>query len=112
MRGNSLTSRSSNPSHLEAVGPVVEGMAWALQDMLTTNREAVEGRLRRGLVLPVLVHGDAAFSGQGVVAETLNMSALEAYVTGGTVHLVINNQLGFTDQQPRNPIRSGSPIRM
>jgi 2-oxoglutarate decarboxylase len=79
---------ASNPSHLEAVDPVVEGMARALQDSLPGASER--------LVLPVLVHGDAAFAGQGVVAETLNMSALNAYETGGTVHLVINNQLGFT----------------
>jgi 2-oxoglutarate dehydrogenase E1 component len=79
---------SSNPSHLEAVDPVVEGMARAYQD-----QSAPDGG---GPVLPVLVHGDAAFAGQGVVAETLNMSALPGYTTGGTVHLVINNQLGFT----------------
>ncbi len=78
---------ASNPSHLEAVDPVVEGMARAKQDQ-------VEGRSFP--VLPVLVHGDAAFAGQGVVAETLNLSQLKGYRTGGTVHLVINNQLGFT----------------
>jgi multifunctional 2-oxoglutarate metabolism enzyme len=79
---------SSNPSHLEAVDPVVEGMARAKQDLLEDGPEYG--------VLPLLVHGDAAFAGQGVVAETLNMSALDGYTTGGTVHLVINNQLGFT----------------
>jgi 2-oxoglutarate decarboxylase len=79
---------SSNPSHLEAVDPVVEGMTRAYQDLSETG----SGRP----VLAVLVHGDAAFAGQGVVAETLNMSALHGYTTGGTVHLVINNQLGFT----------------
>ncbi len=79
---------ASNPSHLEAVDPVVEGMVRARQDVLD------EGT--RYPVLPLLVHGDAAFAGQGVVAETLNLSALRGYRTGGTVHLVINNQLGFT----------------
>ena len=82
---------SSNPSHLEAVDPVVEGMARALQDQGADK----EGGLAHP-VLPLLLHGDAAFAGQGVVAETLNMSALPGYETGGTVHLVINNQLGFT----------------
>ena len=88
---------ASNPSHLEAVGPVVEGMARAIQDALAQSG-APDGApaVPTGLVLPVLVHGDAAFAGQGVVAETLNMSTLAAYETGGTVHLVINNQLGFT----------------
>ena len=80
---------SSNPSHLEAVDPVVEGMARARQDQLERGR-------RGHPVLPMLIHGDAAFAGQGVVAETLNMSALPGYAIGGTVHLVINNQLGFT----------------
>jgi 2-oxoglutarate decarboxylase len=79
---------ASNPSHLEAVDPVVEGMARARQDLYA---EGVGFP-----VLAVLVHGDAAFAGQGVVAETLNLSALEGYRTGGTVHVVINNQLGFT----------------
>jgi len=77
-----------NPSHLEAVDPVTEGMARAAQDVLG------EGARRR--VIAVLVHGDAAFAGQGVVAETLNMSALSGYRTGGTVHIVVNNGIGFT----------------
>jgi 2-oxoglutarate decarboxylase len=79
---------ASNPSHLEAVNPVVEGMARALQDM--------RGDTGREQVLPVLVHGDAAFAGQGVVAETLNMNALSGYRTGGTIHVVANNGIGFT----------------
>jgi 2-oxoglutarate dehydrogenase E1 component len=79
---------SPNPSHLEAVDPVVCGMTRAFQDEL--------GDEARRRVLAVLVHGDAAFSGQGVVAETLNMSRLRAYGNGGTVHVVVNNQIGFT----------------
>jgi 2-oxoglutarate decarboxylase len=79
---------ASNPSHLEAVDPVVEGMARAKEDESDDER--------RGTVLPVLVHGDAAFAGQGVVAETFNLSAVPGYEVGGTVHLVVNNQLGFT----------------
>ncbi|MGA3351927.1 MAG: multifunctional oxoglutarate decarboxylase/oxoglutarate dehydrogenase thiamine pyrophosphate-binding subunit/dihydrolipoyllysine-residue succinyltransferase subunit [Acidimicrobiales bacterium] len=79
---------ASNPSHLEAVDPVVEGIARARHDQ---RRDP--GRYH---VLPVLIHGDAAFAGQGVVAETLELSKLRGYRTGGTVHLVINNQLGFT----------------
>ncbi|MBI3282058.1 MAG: multifunctional oxoglutarate decarboxylase/oxoglutarate dehydrogenase thiamine pyrophosphate-binding subunit/dihydrolipoyllysine-residue succinyltransferase subunit [Acidobacteria bacterium] len=77
-----------NPSHLEAVDPVVEGMVRPRQDRL--------GDTRRERVIPILIHGDAAFTGQGVVFETLNLTALEGYRTGGTIHLVINNQLGFT----------------
>jgi multifunctional 2-oxoglutarate metabolism enzyme len=80
---------SANPSHLEAVDPVVVGMARAKLD-----QRGEEGPGRN--VLPVLIHGDAAFAGQGVVAETLSMSQLEGYETGGTVHVVVNNQLGFT----------------
>jgi 2-oxoglutarate dehydrogenase E1 component len=87
---------SSNPSHLEAVDPVVEGMARARQDQLDAAAAADGGELAAHPVLPLLIHGDAAFAGQGVVAETLNMSALPGYETGGTIHLVINNQLGFT----------------
>ncbi|NWF99575.1 MAG: multifunctional oxoglutarate decarboxylase/oxoglutarate dehydrogenase thiamine pyrophosphate-binding subunit/dihydrolipoyllysine-residue succinyltransferase subunit [Thermoanaerobaculaceae bacterium] len=79
---------ASNPSHLEAVDPVVEGMARAAQD--------TRGDTARRRVLPVLVHGDAAFAGQGVVAETLNLSALPGYRTGGTIHVVVNNGIGFT----------------
>src|SRR4051794_21152705 len=79
----------SNPSHLEAVDPVLEGVARAKQDLI--------GRGEKGFtVLPLMIHGDAAFAGQGVVAETLNLSQLRGYRTGGTVHVVVNNQLGFT----------------
>ncbi|HEX8960817.1 MAG TPA: 2-oxoglutarate dehydrogenase E1 component [Geobacteraceae bacterium] len=79
---------ATNPSHLEAVDPVVEGKSRARQD----RRGDREGKR----VLPVLIHGDAAFSGQGVVAETFNLSQLEGYRTGGTLHVVLNNQIGFT----------------
>jgi len=81
-------SLSPNPSHLEAVDPVVEGLVRPKQDQI--------GDTRRERVIPVLVHGDAAFAGQGVVAETLNLSQLDGYSTGGTIHLIINNQIGFT----------------
>src|SRR3989440_2622877 len=80
---------AANPSHLEAVDPVVEGTARARQRM----RGDTETRRK---VLPLLIHGDAAFAGQGMVAETLNMSQLHGYGTGGTIHLVVNNQIGFT----------------
>ncbi len=80
-------SVASNPSHLEAVDPVVEGMVRAKQDLTEGGKAAA---------LPVLIHGDAAFAGQGVVAETLAMSQLHGYGTGGTVHVIVNNQLGFT----------------
>ncbi|MCW5977386.1 MAG: multifunctional oxoglutarate decarboxylase/oxoglutarate dehydrogenase thiamine pyrophosphate-binding subunit/dihydrolipoyllysine-residue succinyltransferase subunit [Bryobacteraceae bacterium] len=83
-----IVSVSPNPSHLEAVDPVVEGIVRPKQDR--------RGDAEREKVIPVLVHGDAAFAGQGVVMETLNLSQLPGYHTGGTVHLVINNQIGFT----------------
>jgi len=91
---------ASNPSHLEAVDPVVVGMARARQDALGGERGSgprlVDGTGDPFPILPILLHGDAAFAGQGVVAETLNLSGLAGYRTGGTVHVVINNQLGFT----------------
>ncbi|HET8739707.1 MAG TPA: multifunctional oxoglutarate decarboxylase/oxoglutarate dehydrogenase thiamine pyrophosphate-binding subunit/dihydrolipoyllysine-residue succinyltransferase subunit, partial [Acidimicrobiia bacterium] len=78
----------ANPSHLEAVDPVLEGVARAKQENLSPAGQKE--------VLPVLIHGDAAFAGQGVVVETLNLSQLPGYRTGGTVHIVVNNQVGFT----------------
>jgi 2-oxoglutarate dehydrogenase E1 component len=87
---------ASNPSHLEAVNPVVEGMVRAKQDIMRSERLDAPGGDYHDAVIPILIHGDAAFAGQGVVAETLNLSQLSGYKTGGTVHLVINNQIGFT----------------
>ena len=83
-----IVSVAPNPSHLEAVDPVVEGIVRPKQDRI--------GDTERARVIPLLVHGDAAFAGQGVVAETLNLSQLDGYWTGGTIHLIINNQIGFT----------------
>ncbi|MGI8440173.1 MAG: multifunctional oxoglutarate decarboxylase/oxoglutarate dehydrogenase thiamine pyrophosphate-binding subunit/dihydrolipoyllysine-residue succinyltransferase subunit [Thermoleophilaceae bacterium] len=90
--GAITVSLSSNPSHLEYVDPVIEGRARADQ----TNRKGRDLRHDPNLVVPVQIHGDAAFPGQGVVAETLNLQGLEGYSTGGTLHLITNNQLGFT----------------
>jgi 2-oxoglutarate dehydrogenase E1 component len=87
-KGSIHLTLTSNPSHLEAIDPVVEGKCRARQDRL--------GDAGEGQVLPLLIHGDAAFSGQGVVAETLNLSQLAGYRTGGTLHIVLNNQIGFT----------------
>ena len=86
-------SLAFNPSHLEVVAPVVQGGCRARQD-----RHGGDGRER---VLPVIVHGDAAFIGQGVVTETLNLSKTPAYGTGGTIHIVVNNQIGFTTSKPQ-----------
>jgi 2-oxoglutarate dehydrogenase E1 component len=82
---------AANPSHLEAVNPVVEGMVRARMDQIARGTGS-----HPYPVLPILLHGDAAFAGQGVVAETLNLSLIKGYKVGGTIHLVINNQLGFT----------------
>ncbi|MCG8528366.1 MAG: 2-oxoglutarate dehydrogenase E1 component [Opitutales bacterium] len=87
--GNEITIRlSANPSHLEAVDPVVEGRARARQRVLDD--------MDRKRVLPILIHGDAAIAGQGIVSEVLNFSQLKGYKTGGTIHFVVNNQIGFT----------------
>jgi 2-oxoglutarate dehydrogenase E1 component len=97
--GNVHVALAFNPSHLEIVNPVVEGSVRARQD----RRGDGEGNL----VLPVLIHGDAAVAGQGVVAETLQLSQTHAFYTGGTVHLVVNNQIGFTASDPED-LRSTS----
>ncbi len=90
--GKIAVALAANPSHLEAVDPVVEGMTRAAQ----TDRTSRDGLYDPSAAMPVLLHGDAAFAGQGIVAETLNLYALEGYSTGGTLHLITNNQVGFT----------------
>ncbi|MEZ0291762.1 MAG: multifunctional oxoglutarate decarboxylase/oxoglutarate dehydrogenase thiamine pyrophosphate-binding subunit/dihydrolipoyllysine-residue succinyltransferase subunit, partial [Solirubrobacteraceae bacterium] len=87
-----LVRLESNPSHLEYVGPVVEGATRAVQ----TTRQWPHAHLDNNAAIPVILHGDAAFPGQGVVAETLNLQALDGYTVGGTLHLIQNNQVGFT----------------
>ena len=97
-RGKGITvTLSPNPSHLEYVDPVIEGRARADQ----SSRKGRELNHDPTLVVPVLIHGDAAFPAQGVVAETLNLQALDGYSTGGTIHIITNNQLGFTTE-PRD----------
>ena len=92
-----------NPSHLEIIGPVVEGSVRARQERYiaasfeTMDRRRDEGKQR---VIPVLIHGDAAFAGQGVVMETLNMSSTRGFSTGGSIHVIVNNQIGFTTSNP------------
>ncbi|MDX6400550.1 MAG: 2-oxoglutarate dehydrogenase component [Gaiellaceae bacterium] len=90
--GDITVTLAANPSHLEAVDPVVEGRARAEQ----TDRSTRYGMHDPSVALPVLIHGDASFAGQGGVAETINLSGLEGYSTGGTLHLIANNQVGFT----------------
>ena len=83
-----------NPSHLEIVSPVVEGSVRARQDR--------RGDTEREMVLPISLHGDSAFAGQGVVLETFQASQTRAYKTGGTIHIVVNNQVGFTTSNPED----------
>ena len=92
-----------NPSHLEAVNPVVEGMARAAGTRADRPGPAT---FNPGITLPILIHGDASFPGQGVIAETLNLYQLEGYSTGGTIHIIANNQIGFTT----NPTNSRSTL--
>ncbi|MBW8486227.1 multifunctional oxoglutarate decarboxylase/oxoglutarate dehydrogenase thiamine pyrophosphate-binding subunit/dihydrolipoyllysine-residue succinyltransferase subunit [Actinomadura parmotrematis] len=101
------TELVANPSHLETVDPVLEGVVRAKQDLLDVGEAGFS-------VLPILIHGDAAFAGQGVVAETLNLSQLRGYRTGGTVHVVINNQVGFTTapEYSRSSVYSTDVARM
>ncbi len=89
LNGKEITVEvAPNPSHLEAINPVVEGMVRAMQDRVVDSE--------RKKAIPILVHGDAAFAGQGIIAETLNLSQLKGYRIGGTIHVIINNQIGFT----------------
>lgn len=104
---------SPNPSHLEAVDPVVEGMSRATQDAMIDRTDiARDAAMNRAL--PVLLHGDAAFAGQGIVMETLQLAQLRGYRTGGTIHIIINNQIGFTTspEEGRSSIYSTDVARM
>ncbi|MEJ7615820.1 MAG: thiamine pyrophosphate-dependent enzyme, partial [Pyrinomonadaceae bacterium] len=100
---------SPNPSHLEFVDAVVEGMVRAKQDVMPAPRGETIDR-----AMPVLLHGDAAFAGQGIVMETLNLADLKGYRTGGTIHIIINNQIGFTTspEASRSTIYSTDVARM
>ncbi|WP_059017308.1 multifunctional oxoglutarate decarboxylase/oxoglutarate dehydrogenase thiamine pyrophosphate-binding subunit/dihydrolipoyllysine-residue succinyltransferase subunit [Mycobacterium sp. M26] len=89
-------SLTANPSHLEAVDPVLEGLVRAKQDLLEEEGSPDAEASREFTVMPLMLHGDAAFAGQGVVAETLNLALLRGYRTGGTIHIIVNNQIGFT----------------
>ena len=105
--GDVTVTLVANPSHLEAADPVVEGRARAEQ----TDRSTREGYSDPSVALPVLIHGDASFAGQGQVAETLNLEALAGYSTGGTLHLIANNQVGFTtDPQSGRSTRYSSDL--
>src|SRR5918911_2058218 len=105
--GETKVTLTANPSHLETVDPVLEGIVRAKQDLLDKGHGGFT-------VLPVLLHGDAAFAGQGVVAETLNLSQLRGYRTGGSIHVVVNNQVGFTTapEHSRSSLYSTDVARM
>ena len=96
-RGRVTLTLAHNPSHLQSVHPVLTGLARACQDALSRERADQDGRR---LVLPLMLHGDAAFAGQGVVMETLMLGGKPGYTVGGTVHVIINNQVGFTEPNP------------
>ncbi|MCE7793249.1 2-oxoglutarate dehydrogenase E1 component [Salipaludibacillus sp. CUR1] len=92
-KSNATISLANNPSHLEFVNPVVEGFARAAQE---DRKSPGFPKQKKNKALPILIHGDAAFPGQGIVAETLNLSQLNGYSTGGTIHVIANNMIGFT----------------